>query len=77
MSEYNEIKPVPVEPYQDGYQPKYAYRTLDCHIWHDTSFPRSKRWRLRVQRGAGDTFSNHPTLRAARITASIKLGVRP
>lgn len=73
MNKYHEIKPVPVEPCENGYQPKWVYRTYDCFIWHDPLFPRSKRWRLRV----GEKFSSHPTLKAARIAASIKLGVRP
>jgi hypothetical protein len=74
-----DIKPIPVEAFEDGYKPRHAYRTLDAYIWKDCGIQmRSRRWVLRVQLDSGrDTFSHHPTLKAARITASIKLGVRP
>lgn len=79
------LNPVPVERCEDGYKPKWIWRTEDCFIWNNRrpGMPRydvdnsGGPWVLRVTLYNVDRFSSHRTLREARIEASRLLGVTP
>lgn len=73
------LNPVPVERHEDGYIPKWVWRTEDCYMWRERGNHPAMRdvpggpWMLRVNK----TFTGHRTLREARIEASRRLGVMP
>lgn len=77
------LNPVPVERFEDGYIPKWVWRTEDCYMWRETGNHPAMRdvpggpWMLRVMLHGVDRFSGHRTLRAARVEASRLLGVEP
>ncbi len=66
---------IPVERHEAGYRPTHSYRVEDCYIWRTNrasyGYESANQWRLRVNKG----FTNHPTLKAARIEASRIMGV--
>jgi hypothetical protein len=60
---------VPVERCEDGYRPRWAYRTEDAFIWRDGSI-----WYCRID-SDGTTRHNFPTLKAARVALWSLLGI--